>query len=200
MSTAWGFDRGQPVDRYYIARFLSRYSGDVEGRVLEFGDLLYTTMFGAERVEHAEVLDVDRANERADYVADIAVADNLPSERFDCVICTQVLQLVYDVAAAFTTIARVLRPGGVLLATVPGITKVGYDEYPDTWWWSFTATSLRRVAIQAFDAGQVRVDTYGNVLSASAFLYGLAAEELAPEEIDFHDRDFEVIVALRAQK
>ncbi len=42
--------------------------------------------------------------------------------------------------------------------------------------------------------------SYGNVLSANAYLQGLALEELEPAELDYVDADFEVIVAARIRK
>ena len=38
VSDKWGHDRGTPVDRWYIERFLERQAGDIRGRVLS----LYT--------------------------------------------------------------------------------------------------------------------------------------------------------------
>src|SRR4029453_14668409 len=35
LSNDFGYDRGTPVDRYYIERFLARHQSDVKGRVLE---------------------------------------------------------------------------------------------------------------------------------------------------------------------
>jgi len=42
---------------------------------------------------------------------------------------TQTLHLIYDVRSAIRTLHRVLKPGGVLLATFPGIsqTEKGYQ-------------------------------------------------------------------------
>ena len=44
------------------------------------------------------------------------------------------------------------------------------------------------------------VETYGNVLTASAFLYGLAAEDLKPSELSSRDPNFEVLIAVKAIK
>jgi SAM-dependent methyltransferase len=198
MSAFWGFDRGEPIDRYYISRFLSRHAGDVRGMVLEVGDLLYTRHVGGEAVESAEVVDVDSTNPDATYVSDLATGEGIPSSAFDCVICTQTLQLIYDVESAIETIHRILRPGGVLLATVPGITRIGSDEYPGRWFWSFTPDSVRRLCADAFDAAAVEVTTYGNVLAATAFLFGLAAEEMTPDELEYRDPEFPVTLGARA--
>src|SRR5947207_406343 len=44
--TKWGAERGTPVDRYYIERFLERHRADIRGRVLEVRDSRYTDRFG----------------------------------------------------------------------------------------------------------------------------------------------------------
>jgi SAM-dependent methyltransferase len=210
ISASFGYDRGLPVDRYYIETFLARHggpSGDIRGHVLEVGDDTYTRSFGSSRVAtgggvtKVDILDVDERNPAATLVADLASGDNLPSETFDCVICTQTLQYLYDVRAAIATLARIMKPGGVLLATLPGIYHACQAE-TCAWgdYWRFTSLSARRLCEEAFPADAVHVEAYGNVLSATAFLQGLAAEELKPAELEFRDPDFEVTVAARAAK
>jgi len=200
LSDRFGFDRGKPIDRYYIEDFLGRHGGDIRGRVLEVGDASYTSRFG-EGVTRSEVIDRDESNPHATIVGDLARADEVGSGSFDCVICTQVLLLIFDVRAAIKTLERILRPGGVLLVTVPGITKVSRGE-AERWgdYWRFTAQSAGRLFGEVFPPREVRVEAHGNVLAAVAFLYGLAAEELSPQELDSHDPDFEVTVAVRAAK
>ena len=51
VSSAFGYDRGKPVDRRYIEAFLATNSVDVRGRVLEIGDSAYTRQFGRDRVD-----------------------------------------------------------------------------------------------------------------------------------------------------
>ena len=48
--------------------------------------------------------------------------------------------------------------------------------------------------------GNVEVQTYGNVLAAAGFLYGLGEWDVSPEELAVHDPAFEVIVGIRAVK
>ena len=97
--------------------------------------------------------------------------------------------------------ARILAPGGVLLATVPGITKISPPE-DEEWgeWWHYTRRSAFRLAEEAFGPGNVEVKTYGNVLAAAGFLYGLSASDLRPEELAATDRLYEVTIAIRAVK
>ena len=200
ISPDWGYDRGTPVDRYYIESFLARHSGDVHGRVLEIAEDMYTRRFGGERVTRSDVLHYVEGNPQATLVGDLADGADIPSDAFDCVILTQTLQYIYDVPAAVRTVYRILKPGGVLLATLPGISEIGDDETGAFWHWSFTPTSARRVLLEAFPANSIEVQGHGNVLVATAFLHGIAAEELRREELDHRDSRYVVSTTVRAVK
>lgn len=200
ISTAFGFDRGQPVDRHYIEDFLGRHAADVRGRVVEIGDDAYTRRFGHDRVTRRDVLHVSADNPQATIVADLADAGHVPSDAFDCVIVTQTLHLIYDMPAAVRTLQRILRPGGVCLATVPGISQVDKGAWQATWFWSLTGAAAARLFGDAFGPGAVQVESHGNVLAACAFLQGLASSELHPEELAHRDPSYPVIVAVRAVK
>ncbi|CAA9360386.1 MAG: SAM-dependent methyltransferase, partial [uncultured Chloroflexia bacterium] len=203
ISATFGFERGQPIDRYYIENFLARQADDIRGRVLEIRENVYTRKFGGERVEVSDVLDVADDNRRATIHADLTRADHVPSDAFDCVILTQTLHFVYDVRSAAHTIYRILKPGGVLLATFPGISKTSCKECGkggEHYSWMFTEMSARRLFEETFPAADVRLEAHGNVLAAVSFLHGLATEELRQEELDQHDPDYEVLITLRAMK
>jgi SAM-dependent methyltransferase len=196
----WGFERGTPIDRVYVEQFVAANAADIRGRVLEIAAPDYTTRFGR-GVERVDILMATEGNPQATIVGDLTDAPQIPSDAFDCAIVTQTLQFVYDIRAALATLHRTLAPGGVLLATVPGITKISPpedEEYGE--WWHFTARSAQRLAEEAFGAGNVEARSYGNVLSATGFLYGLAASDLKAEELAAHDRLYEVIVGVRAVK
>src|SRR5262245_9564385 len=145
VSREFGYDRGKPVDRYYVENFLARQAGDIQGRVLEIGDAAYTRQFGGERVTISDVLHVEAGNPAATIMGDLTHADHIPTNTFDCFILTQTLQFVYDVQAALQTTYRILKPGGVLLATFPGISQISDDRWADYWCWSFTSLSAQRL-------------------------------------------------------
>lgn len=204
ISRDWGDDRGGPIDRHYITGFLDRNRGDVGGRVLEIAEDVYARWFGDDRVTRIDVLQYrDGEHPRATFTGDLADAPHLPSDAFDCVILTQTLQLIYDLRAAVATVHRILRPGGVVLVTVPGITPVNRhdsESWGNHWCWSFTALSVRRLFEERFGTEHVRTESFGNVLVAAAFLYGLGRGELTRTELDHHDPDYEMLIALRAKK
>ena len=196
----WGFERGKPLDRYYIERFVGSHARDIRGRVLEIAGDDYAVQFGA-GVTSVEILHARDDNPRATIIADLSDAPQIADASFDCVILTQTLMFIYDSAAALRTVNRILGPGGVLLMTVPGITRIAPIEdefYGD--WWRFTGRSALRMAQEAFPGGTATVETYGNVLTAAGLLYGLAVSDLKPEELEAHDPLYEVIVGLRAVK
>lgn len=208
VSRSFGFDRGQPIDRYYIEDFLARHGsvagyapGAIKGRVLEIGGREYVDRYGLGDDLVVDVLHANASNPEATLVGDLSDPGALPPETFDCIVCTQVLCVVWDVPAALATMHRALKPGGVLLATVPGITQgLTPDRYHWGDWWRFTAGSARRLAEDAFEGGDVRVETYGNLLAATLFLHGHAAEEATREELDLRDPLYEVTIAVHATK
>lgn len=200
ISRAFGRDRGQPIDRYYVESFLARHASDIRGRVLEIGDDSYAQEFGGNCVTESDVLGATKGDPRATVAADLTGADHIPSDAFDCVILAQKLQLVYDLRAAIEMLYRILKPGGVLLATFPGVSQIGHKRRGDYWYWSFTRLLVRRLFGETFPAANVKVESYGNVLAAIALLHGLAVEELPGEKVSYNDHDYEVVIGLRAVK
>ena len=200
LSREFGYDRGMPIDRYYIDQFLDAHRDAIRGHVLEIGDNEYTRRFGAERVSKSDVLHVSEGNRKATLVADLTKPDAIAANRFDCIILTQTLQFIFDHRAALANLYRILKPGGILLATVPGITKIPQDQWGDLCAWSYTKYSVERLFAEVFPASAMVVESKGNVLAATAFLHGIAKQELAPEELDHVDPLFQVLISISACK
>jgi SAM-dependent methyltransferase len=197
----YGESRGQCIDRFYIERFLQKHTADIRGHVLEFGDDRYTRRFGADKVTRIEVVHRTSDNPHATIVADLSCGENIPSETFDCIVCTQVLHCIFEVEAAVRTLFRALKPGGVVLVTDAGIQKLdSVDLKNGEEFWRFTSLALRRLFEEVFPKHEVEVKSYGNALAAVAFLHGLAVEDLNLEYLDYFDPDFEVSLSLRAVK
>jgi hypothetical protein len=112
----------------------------------------------------------------------------------------QTLHLVDDVRGALHTLRRILRPGGALLATFPGLSQIADAEWKHTWYWGFTTHSASRMFAEVFPTSETQIDAWGNVLAATAFLHGLGDEELRPDELDYQDPEYQVLITVRAIK
>jgi SAM-dependent methyltransferase len=201
ISRSWGFDRGLPIDRYFIEKFLSEYCGDIKGNVLEFKEDLYTTRFAAARITKCDIVHPVEGNEKATIVADITQKNDLQENFYDCIICTQTLQFIYDINTALSTLYRILKPGGVLLTTGSGISKISREDM-EQWghYWQFTSLSMKKLFLRYFPEETLTIKTYGNVKSSTAFLYGLASDDLSKKDLEYHDPDYELVIAVRAVK
>jgi hypothetical protein len=200
VSRVFGLDRGTPIDRYYIDRFLRQHSGVIKGRVLEVSENTYTKKFGS-AVTSSEILHYDRSNRKATITGDLTQPTTLPSELFDCFICTQTLNFIFEAGSAIQGIYRLLRKNGVALVTVAGISQISrYDM--DRWgdFWRFTSKSASRLFADVFGEDNVKVESFGNVLSTVAFLEGISSEELTTEELDFNDEDYQMLITIVATK
>jgi len=199
-SQAFGFDRGGAIDRYYIENFLKNEAGSIFGRVLEVGDNSYTLLYGAKKVIMSDILHVDEKNTSATIIGDLSNAPHITANIFDCIILTQTLHLIYDFKEALKTCHRILKPGGTLLLTVPGITPIDRDEWNSTWYWSFTDKALKLLMEETFPGGNATIQSFGNVFAATAFLYGMGLPEVAPGKLDYHDPCFPVIITAKGIK
>jgi glycosyltransferase involved in cell wall biosynthesis/SAM-dependent methyltransferase len=201
VSRVFGFDRGLPIDRYYVEHFLAGKRKHVMGRVLEIGDRTYTLKFGGDRVSRSHVLTRPHRTADTTFVSDLTHGEGVPDATFDCVILPQTLHLIFDLPAAIGTLHRILKPGGTLLVTVPGtISQVEKGAWRDVWYWGFTRLSLAKLFAAAFYSANVRIVEYGNVLASVAFLEGLATEELDARDLDHRDEQYPLLIGLRATR
>jgi SAM-dependent methyltransferase len=194
ISSRFGSDRGTPIDRYYIESFLAEKAACIRGRVLEVGDNNYTKLFGAKRVKQSDIFHIDASNPCATIVGDLGRANVLPEAAFDCIIFTQTLQYIFDLRTGVGELYRGLKPGGVLLLTVPGITQIADEQWIETWYWSLTTVSTRRLLEEKFGCDNIEIEYYGNVFAAAAFLYGIAFEEVDRADLDIKDPSYPVTI------
>jgi SAM-dependent methyltransferase len=199
VSLDFGWDRGTPVDRYYIEGFLARSADDIRGRVLEVGDATYSRRIGGDRVEIQDVLHVV-GSPTATIVGDLSTAGVLPEATFDCIVLTQTLHMIFDMPSAVARLHAALRPGGVLLLTVPGISQRDRGEWGHTWFWSLMPVAVHRLLGDVFGEETVSVEGHGNAYAATTFLQGMALEEVDARKLDAQDPAYPVVVTARAQK
>jgi len=198
ISGHWGYDRGQPIDRWYIEAFLDAHRGDVRGDALEVKSDTYVRRYGS-RLGRVHVLDVDAANPAATVTGDLGGEAPLPGGSLDCFVLTQTLQYVWDLRAAVRNAHEMLRSGGALLLTVPAVARVSCElDFGD--YWRFTVDSTRRLLGPVFGEQNVSIASRGNLVAANAFLAGLAASELSRRELDDDDERFPVVITARAAR
>lgn len=201
ISRSFGLDRGLPIDRYYIEKFLKERSRDIRGRVMEIGSADYTRKFGGNNVIKADVLHAVAGNPDATIIGDLATGKGVPPDTFDCVILTQTLHCIYDIRSAIRTCYSALKHDGVLLATIPGISQISrYDM--DKWgdYWRITCLTAQKMFTEVFKPEKINISAFGNVLTAISFMHGLAAEELKTKELEYRDQDYELVITIKAQK
>jgi SAM-dependent methyltransferase len=193
-SRHYGKEHGSAIDRHYIEQFLALHRADVHGEVLELKDDLYTRRFG-HAISRSAVLDVDPHNPRADIVADLAEADAISDSCFDCFILTQTLQYIPDPQRALAHARRILRPGGVLLATLPALSQ---PAPPEVDYWRFLPHGAKLLFSEVFRGELVEISCYGNLSAVVGGLAGISQEQVQPARLEPQDDQFPLVVAVRA--
>lgn len=201
ISRVYGLDRGTPIDRYYIDRFMDKHRERVRGRMLEVGDDRYTSAYGDGRVTRTDILHAVPGNPRATFIGDLSQGAGLPEASFDGIILTQVMQYVPDPHAAISHLRRCLLPGGSILAILPAL--IQGDRGEGIQWadrWRFTASSARELFASGFSDDELAIESYGNVLAVASSLMGLAQEDLRPAELDAQDPAYPLVIAVCAMR
>lgn len=199
LSKVFGLDRGTPIDRYYIEKFLASNRKYISGRVLEIGDNTYTKMFGENA--QSEILHFTAGNAAATIVGDLTKTSTLPKEAVDCFICTQTFNFIYDFKKAIEGAHYLLKKDGTLLVTLAGLCQISqYDM--DRWgdFWRFTSRSAAEAFGEIFGPENIEVKSYGNVLAAVSLLHGMSVEELKSEELDVTDPVYQIVITVKAKK
>jgi len=206
ISDNFGYDRGMPLDRYYIEKFLSQNRQYVKGCILEVAEDWYATRFAGLNETTAEeptveTLHYNGIGRKVTIIGDLTNPKTLPENRYDCFICTQVYNFIFDLTKALEGTYHLLKNGGVLLATVSGISQISRSDM-EQWgdYWRFTNKTLE-LLFENTKFSQVEIVPMGNVMAACAFLQGIALEELPKKELlDITDENYQVIIGIKAVK
>ena len=197
VSDCYGYDRGTPIDRHYIDRFLTQHAARIRGHVLEVKDGTYARRFGGGRI-HVTVVDNNHANPRATLHADIAQPGALPARTFDCILLTQTLQLIASPATALRNLFHALRGGGALLLTAPTVGRISPTGAASDHW-RITPSGLAHLFAEVW-SGPTTITSYGNLRACLGALIGEAAEELATAELDELDPRYPLIACAVAHR
>lgn len=197
LSTKFGYDRGTPIDRYWIESFVRSHKEDIHGICLEIGDDRYSKQFGNKNVKKIEILDINTNNKKATIHGDLRNLPHIKSNSFDTIILTHVLGMIDDIPSAIKEIHRILKPGGIVLATVACIAPVFEGN---TGKWHIMPEGAKYLFETCFTKNNITVSTYGNVYSGQCFWVGMSQEELTHDELEYNDPRFPCITAVIAVK
>jgi hypothetical protein len=200
ISTVFGLNRGTPIDRYYIEKFLAANRDLIKGRVLEISDNTYTKKFGGPDVT-SDILHYSKDNHAATIIGDLTKPETLPANSMDCFICTQTFNFIYDFQSAIKGTHYLLKDGGTLLATMAGLCQISqYDM--ERWgdFWRFTSRSATEAFGNVFGKENIKVGHHGNVLASVGLLHGVSLEELTPQELDVVDPTYQIVITVTATK
>jgi hypothetical protein len=198
---------GTPVVRYYWDRFLRQHQADIRGVALEIGTTATLRQYGGEAVIQAEALDLAAHSPEITWVADLARADHLPCERYDCFINQFTTHLIFDIEAALYHAVRILKPGGVLLINFPCVDyyfprglDMGTGEPLFMYWW-YTPIQVENLLRRAGLAGEdYTLTIYGNLFTRIAYQLNIPAEELSREELEADDLGHPLLICARVDK
>lgn len=197
LSHNFGSSRGEPIDRYYIEKFLSENREKIQGHCLEVEDNFYTKKLAGDLIK-SDILDINRTNQKANIYADLRNIPEIKDATYNCIILTQVLQFINDYESAIKESYRILKPNGCLLVTLPFISRVDGRAGVDGDYWRFTTVSAKYIFGKYFKKPEVK--SWGNVLSGLGFWVGEAQEEMFKKELDYNDPDFPVIISVKCTK
>ncbi len=201
MSRRFGAERGTPIDRYYIESFLDTHRELIHGEVLEIADTTYTKRYG-KGVTLSQSLHVANWGGTDGHIqGNLETGKGIPTDAFDCLICTQTIQMIYGIHSVIKNIYRLLKPGGAALITAHGISQISMSDY-NNWgeYWRFTKQSMEKLLLEAFSPQYLEVQVWGNVKTAIGFLYGLCQEDLTEEDFEYNDEQYPLIVTAVCKK
>lgn len=199
ISLSFGRDYGEPIDRYYIEQFLASNTMRIHGDVLEVADDKYTFQFGHD-ITSSMVMHVQGKN--GALKCDLATGEGVKEDFVDCFICTQTLQMIYEISSAMKNIYKMLKKGGTALITIHGISQISMGDYL-TWgeYWRITPRTAINLALEAgFSEESIEVKSFGNAKTAIGFLVGMCQELLEKKDFEYNDERYPVIISMRCVK
>jgi SAM-dependent methyltransferase len=191
-SATYGFERGTPIDRYYLHAFLAQQHHLITGDVLEVQTDAYTQRFGR-GVRRADTFDIVPSPD-VTYVCDFSHCEgSIPNRAYDCLLLPNTLPHFRELEPALSNAIRVVRPGGAIVASAAGLLPLTGDvpEY-----WRLSPDGWRERLSAAWPGATLEISGHGNCLTVVAAQLGLALEELTPAELDAHDPRYPVLTTI----
>lgn len=202
ISNDFGFGRGTPVDRYYIHDFFCKKTKYISGDCLEFGDTTYIDKYGID-VNESVTFNYSTVSSAVEDVltGDITQLYTLPQNKFDCIVCINVLNFIYDLPAAVLGLSQMLKPDGKIILTLAGISahisRYDMDRWGDYW------RLTDKAAIKLFEDAGFNVEevcAYGNAYACTAQINGFSVEDIELYELFPSHPDYQLVLAFVLSK
>jgi hypothetical protein len=198
LSRTFGCERGTPIDRFYIKKFIADYKHLFVGDCAEIG---YPEFCSALEVpiEHITSLGLQSQNGFRSVYCNLE-SGILPDEKYDLIIVTQTFNFIRNYQAAIANSSRLLNEGGVMLGTVSGLSSV--STYDDSRWGDFYRFSSRAIGVAMSEVyDNVELKVFGNFYAAIHFLAGFAVEDLASVELlQEADQLFPLVIGFKVSR
>ena len=125
----------------------------------------------------------------------------MPKESFDSIICTNVLNFIFDVESAIKGIYQMLKKDGKCIVTLDGpsshVSRYDMERWGD--YWRFTNLSAKL----AFERSNFKVEhctVYGNPYACSAQLNGFCLQDVDQSKLFPSNQDYQLLIALCIKK
>ena len=202
LSNDYGDSRGTPITRFYIQDFFLNLNHFDWGNCLEFGDNRYIKQFGKNVTENHTFKFSNKFKHHDNiFYGDLTKFSTLPEKKFDLIVCTNVLNFIFDVKSAIRGIHRMLKKNGKCIVTVDGpsshISRFDMERWGD--FWRFTNLSAKKI----FEQLNFKVEkniTYGNPYACSAQLNGFSTQDIDQSKLFPSDQDYQLLIALYLTK
>ena len=202
LSNDYGDSRGTPITRYYIQHFFLNLNHFDWGNCLEFEDNRYTNQFGRNVTKYNTFKFSNKYNDKGNLITgDLTKISLLPKERFDFIICTNVLNFIFDFESAIKGIYKMLKKDGKCIITLDGpsshISRYDMERWGD--YWRFTNLSAKKI----FERSNFKIEqntVYGNPYACSAQLNGFSIQDIDQSKLFPSEKDYQLLIALFLSK
>ena len=194
-SEKFGFDRGTPIDRYYINTFLENLKLENSfNRSLEFGEIHYSDRFKVkEKYFLSHPAYETRAISSKQISFDLNSAHNYDGIKFDLILSTNVINFTKNPFVSIKHHMDMLNSGGTLVLTASAsmpISKFDAERWGD--YWRIAPDGLNQL-LRTLNC-EYDIHSFGSFVTSIAFLCGLSAEEVDPLDLNENDDRYPIIV------
>jgi len=200
-SEKFGFDRGTPIDRYYIDEFIRNLEFENEfNTALEFGELHYVERFNVRQKFFLSHPDFSKRKDPKNQIFfDLNTQNKYDGVKFDLIISTNVINFTKNPFVTLSHHIDMLNVDGMLLLTASSsmpISQFDAERWGD--YWRFTPDAMNHL-LENLDC-EYHVQSFGNFKSSVAFLCGLASEEMKATDLKEKDTRYPLLVVALVKK